>query len=160
MVIIECILKVIFTDFNVNNTSTENDNCLYHPDFYLTDVSSRLHMENKGWTLDTDNQFDKWSNELARSCGDKTWYGFRHPGVGKISATFVGTGAATLDYGNCFKAGEVNVYLNGKLIDTTLPNTPSKQKTLNFVPEDVLSLDENPDAIINLNSLKLHCEGK
>ena len=117
-------------------------------------------MENNGWTLDTDNQYDKWSHEKSRSCGDKTWYGFRHPGVGKVSATFVGTGVATLDYGNCFANGKVNVYLNSKLIDTASGNTPSKQKTFNFVPEDVLSLDENPDAIINLNSLTLHCEGK
>ena len=117
-------------------------------------------MENKGWTLDTDNQFDKWSHEKARSCGDKTWYGFRAPGVGKISATFVGTGAATLDYGNCFNDGKVHVYLNGKLIDTALPNTPSKQITFHFNPRDVLSLDENPDGIIKLNSLNLHCEGK
>ena len=133
--------------------------CPKEADFELTDVSSKLQMENKGWSFDIMyHQYDPFKNQ----CGmNDTWYGFNHPGDGKITATFTGSGTATLDYGNCLHLGEVNVYLNGTLIDVAHKNMPSKKITFDFSPYEVLSISETNGTIIKLNSLELaSCKGK
>ena len=112
-------------------------------------------MENNGWTFDTN--YDE-PDDYKSSCDmQNTWYGFKYPGVGTVTSTFTGSGTATLDYGNCHTKGDVNVYLNGELKDVASMNTPSKQITLNFSPNDVLLLSETGETIIKLNSLSLNC---
>ena len=127
------------------------------PDFKLTDVSSKSQMENNGWIFDI--EFHK-PYTYRDTCGSQdTWYGYTQPGDGKVTATFTGSGTATLDYGNCFTDkkynGKVNVYLNSILIDEANRTTASKQITFDFFPRDVLLLSETDVAIIKLNSLKI-----
>ena len=76
--------------------------CPESGDFKLTDVSSKSQMENKGWSFDINRHTP---NGYKEQCAmNNTWYGYKHPGDGKIMATFTGSGTATLDYGNCFNA--------------------------------------------------------
>ena len=136
-------------------------NCPEAADFNLIDVSSKLQMENNGWSFDINSHE---SSTYIDTCGaHNTWYGYTYPGDGTITATFTGSGTATLDYGNCFTDtnhnGKVNVHLNGNLIDVANTNTASKQIKFDFSPKDVLLLSETV-GIIKLNSLKLSCKGK
>lgn len=131
--------------------------CLEEADLRLTDVSSRSNMERSGWSFNTNN--DK-RVEYKDSCGvHDTWYGYKYPGDGSVTATFTGSGTATLDYGNCHTVGCVIVYLNGEIQDITYKNTPSKEITFDFSPNDVLLLSETEgETIIKLNSLKITCK--
>ena len=141
-------------------------NCLEVSDFKLTDVSSKSQMENSGWSFDIEYHNPE---KYKKTCGtNNTWYGFTSNWVerernSKITATFTGSGTATLDYGNCFfdskHNGKVNVYLNGKLVDVADMSTVSKQITFAFSPMDVLLLSEDT-GIIKINSLKMNCKGK
>ena len=132
------------------------DPCLEAVDVKLTDVSSKSQMENNGWSFDTD--FDKTALYKDICDMQNTWYGYKFPGEGTTTAKFTGSGTATLDYGNCYTAGKVNVYLNGVLKDVANMNMPSKSITFNFSPNDALLLSEDT-AIIKLNSLNLTCKG-
>ena len=130
------------------------------PDNKLTDVSSKSHMEKNGWSFDTN--FNGPDANVAACAKTNTWYGFKFLEVGEkvgtVKAKFTGSGTATLDYGNCFTAGKVNVYLNAELKDVAVSNTPSKKITFDFSPNDVLLLSEtDEDAIIKLNTLTLTC---
>ena len=129
-------------------------------DMELADVSSKLEMEHKGWSFTIKaHKLDKYKGK----CGmGNTWYGHSYPDDGdmsKITATFTGSGIATLDYGNCYGGGMVEVYLNDKRIDFANRNTPSKQIQFHYSPNTVLKLSETK-AIIKLNSLGLTCTGK
>ena len=117
-------------------------------------------MENNGWTFPSDIRSEGASADKAilDACGSKTWYGWS-PGNGKVSATFVGSGTATLDYGNCWIHGTVNVYLNGVLLATSQKKSPSQITTFTFSPSDVLSVEESGHAVIKLNSLMVKCRG-
>ena len=114
-------------------------------------------MEAKGWMFDITADM---KSAYAKACGTDTWYGFTGGwDTGTISATFSGSGTATLDYGNCLRSGEVKVHLNGEIISTASKSTPSKQIIFGYSPGDVLSLEEDY-AIIKVNSLKLSCQGE
>ena len=95
----------------------------------------------KGWKIDVSN--GKWTKNqnadvVEEKCGKNSWYGWtRHTGVGSISTTLKANLSPTfdknplpkfgrLDFGNCWTAGSVRVYLDNKLIGTARPNTPSK----------------------------------
>ena len=113
-------------------------------------------METKGWMFDITADM---KSGYEKACGTDTWYGFTGGwNIGRISATFSGLGTATLDYGNCWQ-NEVKVQLNGELISMAPKNTLTNQVIFDFVPGDVLSLEEDY-AIIKLNSLKLSCQGE
>ena len=124
-------------------------------DVKLTNVRSKSQMKNNGWSFDTN--YDE--NSYVSCAIPNTWYGYKYPGVGTVTASFTGWGTATLDYGNCLTEGKVNVYLNGVLKDVAYKNTPSKQITFDFSPNDVLLLSETY-GVIKLNSLKLTCRGR
>ena len=116
-------------------------------------------MEDNGWAFDVN--YDKPNNFKSTCDMHNTWYGFKYPGEGKVSATFTGSGTATLDYGNCYTLGKVNVYLNGELKDVAYKNTPSRKITFDFSPNDVILLSETDgETVIKLNSLKVICNGK
>ena len=118
-------------------------------------------MEVNGWQF-IDINFDMpedMSADALSACGDTGWYGFTHPGTGKVSATFAGTGTATLDYGNCYTGGSTTAFLNDKLIDLAGNDTPPKQIIFDFSPGDVLVIAE-AGGIIKLNSLTIQCRGQ
>ena len=99
-------------------------------------------------------------NDMSSSCGENTWYGFKYPGIGNITATFGGWGTATLDYGNCHMAGQTNVFVNDILLDTAKKDTPSKQVEFDFSPGDLILINEVDEGIIKLTSLTLKCRGE
>ena len=138
---------------------TATSPCMKAADLKLAeDFTSRSQMQNNGWVFDTNND---QTAQFKNTCdyNGNTYYGFKYPGVGTVQATFVGSGIATLDYGNCHTAGNVNLYLNNVLKDVLDPNTPSKQITFNFSPSDVIKLSETGESIIKFNSLSLACKG-
>ena len=122
-------------------------------------------MEKNGWVFDILHHNDK---DFISSCGSSdTWFGYSKSGIqsqdygdGWLSATFSGSGTVTLDYGNCHSSGNVSVYFNGNLKDTSSSNSPSQKILLDYSPSDVLLLEETSEGIIKLNSLTLSCKGK
>ena len=119
-------------------------------------------MTNNGWIFNINRDVP---NSFQKACSQgSTWYGYSPFTVGTVTANFTGAGTATLDYGNCYSAGEVKVYLNGELKDVANKNMPSKKLNFDFSPNDVLELKEFDDSgqngIIKLNSLNLDCKGK
>ena len=85
------------------------------------------------WTF---SPHGKW--EVEETCGKNSWYGWIRPNrVGTISTTLKANLSPTfdkkplpkfgrLDFGNCWRARYVYVYLDNKLIAYAAPNTPSK----------------------------------
>ena len=135
-----------------------SNNCPETADFKLTDFSSRSVMENNGWSFDITDDATTDTGYESKCNMHGTYYGWKFPGVGKISATFAGSGTAKLDYGNCHNMGYVNVHLSGELLDGASANTPSKLFSFNFSPNDVLMLEETDgNTVIKFNSLDLSC---
>ena len=112
-------------------------------------------MEKNGWDFDiTDSNDPKFTAE----CGTSAWYGYNYgPVIGSLTAIFVGSGKATLNFGNCYTAGRVTVYLNGRDIAYAVAYTFEQEVTFDYSSGDILTIKEHPMAIIKLNSLKLSC---
>ena len=78
--------------------------------------------------------------------------------VGTISTRLHGNGEGTLDFGNCWDAGEVKVYLNDELIAFAEKNTPTKTVSFYFQDGDILKLrDEGANSVIALNGITMKC---
>jgi len=129
-------------------------------DSALNDFSSRSQMEQSGWSFN-------WAGANAFRPGgfntgvpsSESYWGFLWPGNGVVSLTLTGQGNLTLDYGNSWGGGRVNVYLNGALKDSAEENTPSRIVVLAFQDKDVLEIEENPTAVIVINSISRSCAG-
>ena len=84
--------------------------------------------------------------------------------VGTLSSPALkGAGKATVEFGNCWNAGKVKLYLNDELIDTAVPNSPhgpaTQTKTFTFVAGDVVKIkDEDGNSVINLKSFSIDCK--
>ena len=111
----------------------------------------------EGWT--TEVEAGKWKNHpsVYAKCGPQ-WYGWSYyADVGAISTTLSqSTKCGQLNFGNCWDAGVVRVYLNGELIGEAGPNTPSR--TIQFpIPKDsLLELkDEGPNSVIKFNGFEM-----
>ena len=103
-----------------------------------------------------------WYNNVHKKCGDgKAWYGWNGgSSVGSLSTRLIGSGSAQLDFGNCWNAGEVKVYLAGREIGSAPANTPTRSVTFDFEDSPTLELkDEGGNSIVQFNSLKIVCEG-
>ena len=130
----------------------------------LEDLSSKKVMQKNGWTINADNKlgWDRNGNmvkDYSNRCGRETWFGYnRGRTVGWVKTTFRGNGAATLNFGNCYKQGEVIVYLNENEISRAYNNTPKVETNFEYNKGDVLSIKEDK-GIIKLNSLKLYRQG-
>ena len=114
-------------------------------------------MQRNGWIIDVKKSMDP---RYFDTCGKETWFGY-NPGssVGSVKTRFRGNGAATLNFGNCYKQGEVIVYLNENEISRAYNNTPKVETNFEYNKGDVLSIKEVDTAIIKLNSLKLYRQG-
>jgi hypothetical protein len=107
----------------------------------------------------------KWSDHLTKDdkCGPQ-WYGFTgNAEVGSISTTlYKSSKCGRLDFGNCWHAGTVKVYLAGELIGEASPNTPSK--IIEFaIPEDsqLEIKDEGENSVIKFTNFEMvDCSGK
>ena len=118
-------------------------------------------MIRNGWKVDVGySSTNDWSTEYSMNCGTQTFYGYHgdHK-VGSVSATFKGTGNATLIFGNCYKEGFVEVLLNNEQLEQA---NQEKYKTIafNYNPGDVLKIREVNTAIIKLYYFGITgCEG-
>lgn len=129
----------------------------------LSDVSSKTSMQSAGWSFDFTNA--DGASQVAPSCGGgSNWYGWSGGNtVGTLtSPALQGSGTATIEYGNCWDAGSVKLYLNNRLIDTASPNSPkgdtTQKKVFIFHDGDVVSLkDEDGNAVVNLKALTFEC---
>ena len=123
-------------------------------------------MIKSGWEFDfthdgsliTDNY-----KHVGQQCGPRAkWYGWSsHSHVGSLSATLIGNGDVTLDFGNCWDDGTVKVYLDANLMATASAGRKSVVKTFSFTPGSVLKIkDEDGNAVVMLNSINIKCYGR
>ena len=122
-------------------------------DHALQNVRNRNDMEVGGWIINAPHQ----SNEWAKGCGGyNTFWGYTNAApVGYVSATFKGSGIATLNFGNCWKKGITKVYLNGQVVGSAGPFQSSVVARFNYKSGDNLKIAEENMGIIKINSLKL-----
>ena len=112
-------------------------------------------MKKTGWTF---KDFDGKKNLAGQNkCTATAWHGYGNEGkVATLSKVLRGSGAATLDFGNCWNAGKTNVYLNGKLLDSAGPKTASKTVLFGYKDGDKLELrDEEGNAVLMTSKLTL-----
>ena len=119
-------------------------------------------MMKNGWKVDVMySNTDDWSSEYPVNCGNQTFYGYHGDHrVGSVSATFKGSGNATLIFGNCYKTGFVEVLLNNKRLEQA---NQEKYKTIAFTYQrgDVIKIREVNTAIIKLYYFGISgCEGR
>ena len=126
-------------------------------DIGLTNVKTRSAMEENGWIFQVSH-----SDMLLHGdkCGNNGWFGFYSGGsVGRIAATFRGSGTARLVYGNCWNDKEVSVYLKHKKVSSAHGNETKVETPFNFISGDNLQIMED-GGIIKLHSLTISCDGK
>ena len=116
-------------------------------------------MDGHSMTYDGSSQTDTYKR-VSVKCSSK-WYGWStHSVVGTLSAVLNGSGEVTMDFGNCWNDGNVNLYLDSKLIATAPEGTPSVNKSFSFTPGSLLEIkDEDGNAVMALNSIAFQCNG-
>ena len=125
----------------------------------LTTLGNTRDMSNNGWNINV--KFEKSINnndaEHDERCGsENNWYGWSpNENIGMISATLQGNGSLTLDFGNCFVSGKVNVYLNSNLMATAPANIKNYVTEFSFTHGSLLKIKEEETGIILLESLLL-----
>ena len=122
----------------------------------LEDLSSIVEMRKNGWVFDvTNSNEDRYKNECGKF---QTWYGYSYGrDVGSIHVALLGSGNATLNYGNCYRQGRVKVLLNGKEISQASANTLEKIARFSYSHRNILTIKEVNTAIIKTNSLRFSC---
>ena len=99
----------------------------------LSELSSSAVMKNAGWNLDVTVWQNDQADLLDKCRRGKNWFGYSaQPAVGNLSTSLRGSGEVTLDFGNCWDAGEVKVYLNDIEKASAASDTPSKIVTFGF----------------------------
>ena len=116
-------------------------------------------MMSNGWNFDF-TAANATDNNAGNQCAlHKKWFGYSGGDeVGTLSATMKGSGEATIDFGNCWNAGVVNLYLD----DTKLATASVGQKSIvfkfSYTHGSVLKLkDEEGNAIVSFNSIRFSC---
>ena len=112
-------------------------------------------MEAGGWLVKAEKSAQCVHNPNDPNYGEyDTFWGFnQHSDVGYAQATFKGVGTATLDFKNCYKSGQTNVYLNGLQIGSADAHQ-SKVISFSYKSGDTLRISED-DAMFKVNSLRL-----
>ena len=121
----------------------------------LSDFTSMPVMQRNGWIFDV-----AYSNmdRYAEQCNPSSWYGYSYGSkIGSVYVAFMGSGNATLSYGNCYNGGTVTVFLNENEIGHADGNIPEQAVSFEYSNRNVLMLKETNTAIIKLNSLKISC---
>jgi len=118
-----------------------------------------IQMAEEGWTVDVGSA-DTTHTEVKAACAPNwLWFGWSSStSVGTLSATLLGTGTATINFGNCWNQGIVRFYKN----DQKLASAPVGRKSVTFQFDytngDVIKLkDEGANSVISLNSLSFAC---
>ena len=116
-------------------------------------------MMSNGWNFDFTDDSATHTGVGSECVSHKIWYGWSGGNaVGTFSATLEGSGEATIDFGNCWSAGVVNLYLD----DTKLATASVGQKSMGFIfsftPGSVLKIkDEGGNAVVSFNSINFSC---
>ena len=130
------------------------------PDQGLENVKNMEEMISAGWNL-KDIELDPIKkSKYTKYCGTETFWGYKYgKPVGKITYNFKGDGKATLKFGNCYKRGRANVYLNKTFLAST---TRYENKTIHFEYKsgDTLMVEETGTGIFIIRSMKISCSGK
>ena len=85
--------------------------------------ANKAALVSAGWSVTAFTGVDNLAG--AKQCKRGYFHAFRWGnGVGVAAKILSGSGSAELEYGNCWDAGKVNVYLNGVKIDGAPPLTP------------------------------------
>ena len=88
------------------------------------------------------------------SCGDSSWWGFREGNaIGSISIMLYGKGYASLTFGNCWKTGEVKLFLNDSVITSVGPN--SIQTVEFYFEHSQFKLEEHHTGIIRFDHFEI-----
>ena len=120
-------------------------------------MRNRKDMKDGGWIVDGAPGHE---NRFAKMCGGfDTFWGYADGSkVGYVEATFLGSGTAILNFGNCYFIGVTNVYLNDVLVGSAPANNQSVEISFNYTRDDVLKITEDL-GILKINSLNLEaCE--
>ena len=121
--------------------------------------------EYKGWHINVaDGKWLlPWGQDVGDACGSG-WYGWTGGSVvGSISTELTAsTKCGRLDFGNCWNAGVVKVYLEGELIGEAGPNTPSIVISFQLPQDSLLELkDEGENSKIKFNGFEMvECNSK
>jgi len=129
----------------------------------LSDVSSKASMQTAGWSFSFTHADGHGS--VGPHCGNgANWYGWSGGNnVGTLTSPALhGSGTATVEFGNCWNAGNAKLYLNDVLIDTAATNGQRgraiQSKTFAFQAGDVVKLkDEDGNAVLDLKSFTINC---
>ena len=116
-------------------------------------------MISNGWAICTDNIN---ATVYQSSCEPPmTFWGYNYgQSYGGCVARFMGSGKAILDFGNCWKSGTTQVFLNNSTLKTATSLENSSIVTFNYSKGDMLRLEEINTGIVKINSLKLsNCVG-
>ena len=118
---------------------------------------NRLAMKTGGWNVD--GCPDQWEGYALRCNNPDTFWCYDSGSAeGYVTATFSGSGKATLDFGNC-NSGISKVYLNNVEIGKA-EKQKSKIITFYYNCGDILRLTEEKSSILKINSLNLaECSG-
>ena len=121
----------------------------------LSDFTSMSVMQQNGWIFDVAySNMDRYTEQ----CSPSSWYGYSYGSkIGSVYVAFMGSGNATLSYGNCYNGGTVTVFLNENEIGHADGNIPDQAISFEYSNRNVLMLKETNTAIIKLNSLKISC---
>jgi hypothetical protein len=121
----------------------------------LTDFCSKETMEGVGWVFDWDDQYVfSPGSPFCKNVFSTSYCGFRFPGDGMLSYTFSDSGTATLEYGQSWDEGSVQIKINDKDIDSRTTRG-SSTATFNVSSGDVLKIIEFGDSVINIDKLTL-----
>ena len=115
-------------------------------------------MVDAGWNLDVDPD----TKTYGSVCGSSTFWGYRYGNpIGKVQASFHGSGTAKLIFGQCYTSPQAvtNVYLNDVKIKNAATDDGEVTVTFDYKPGDTLRLEEVNTGIIKISSLVLTCKG-
>jgi len=126
----------------------------------LNAFSDGIAMTHAGWQLDFTDP-DMTDEDMSQECGNgKNWFGWSGAdNVGSAKTTLNGDGVATLEFGNCWSEGSVNVYLNDVLIASATGRQYRKLIKFSFSDGATLEIkDEGGNSVVQLH--RFHCFNK
>ena len=91
--------------------------------------------------------------------GGSNWFGWSNSHtVGVASYILVGSGTATLVFGNCWNGGSVGVYLDSKEVARAVVGETSKTVVIPYTKTSTLEVkDEDGNAVMQILSFKVEC---
>ena len=125
-------------------------------------------MQQNGWAFkNIGTSIETRSGIHDDKCGKDSWYGWKTPGsegLGSLSAIFLGSGSAVLNFGNCHVMGTIEVFLSNTKNKTRTKmaiaraNDKNNNIAFNFTEGTILNITTD-GGIVKLNSLVISCKG-